>query len=280
MATVIGNGEGVLPNEGIFHCSYKLPWGLLLILLCADQANILLSFDSIEIHVKYIWKYIPLTYKESQLRHTSKVTGFRKQVPKIYNWSAIGAPDGAQHRKCNELRSIGYKVQIEELNCILCKFHFALFYSVFWKQTLEILERAATAASVCLEPLLATTLARSQDCSNSSYKPFQLSRRRQTWRQSSKVWTSKEDKSFWLKKSILTRNMTWKPLILIHNPLTFGITIINPWEMLSSHLFCQHYYKVWVPWVPSSCSFLWILLNFFWAKACTFRGSCRSLTRS
>ena len=25
MATVIGNGEGVLPNEGIFHCSYKLP---------------------------------------------------------------------------------------------------------------------------------------------------------------------------------------------------------------------------------------------------------------
>ena len=178
------------------------------------------------------------------------------------------------------IAKLANKVQVAEPNCILCKFHFALFYSVFWKQTLEILERAATAASVCLEPLLATTLARSQDCSNSSYKPFQLSRRRQTWRQSSKVWTSKEDKSFWLKKSILTRNMTWKPLILIHNPLTFGITIINPWEMLSSHLFCQHYYKVWVPWVPSSCSFLWILLNFFWAKACTFRGSCRSLTRS
>ena len=127
------------------------------------------------------------------------------------------------------IAKLANKVQIEELNCILCKFHFALFYSVFWKQTLEILERAATAASVCLEPLLATTLARSQDCSNSSYKPFQLSRRRQTWRQSSKVWTSmEEDKGFRAvnkKASLHVGNMNF--LSLIHNLLTLGITIIQ-----------------------------------------------------
>ena len=174
MATVIGNGEGVLPNEGIFHCIYKLPRGLLILLQCWPGTNYipLLNFASQKVAFSF-------SIIIKSLRHAPKVTWIRKS-------------------HLNLISLFWWKRVVGLVSVLFSAFQSRLLR--FWKELLHTTVEAA--AAVCLEPLLAT-LARSQDCSNSCYKPFQLSRRRQTWRQSSKVWTSKEDKSFWLKKASL-----------------------------------------------------------------------------